>query len=465
MTMAPADSSALRVLSLLPSATDIIVAMGLRSVLVGRSHECDAGGVMALPTCTSAKYSMADGLSALEVHQAASTAGAPLWEATFGPLPRAALLVEWGLSPYRTDVQLIRELAPNVVLTQIQSCGGAATPDEVEAALREVLDSAEPITIVHMDPHNLADVWAEIMTIGRALRAPETGRECIARMKARMKGVSKMALGRPRKRVMCVQWIEPLFLGGAWIPELIRMAGGLPVQNINESASSGGATSLSDFANESGECDKATGNRFGVYGNEDVLRSIPTNVLDEEPTSIVGGVSLDRLSIGTTQRGSERGEGSEGREGSSHGGVSNSDISTRSQLGQSESDSVFALDSLGVWESARRLKADIILFAICGCALEESLKEARSTVASNLLGRRRGDEWSPKVAVMDANRLLSRSGPTLVESLEVLVEVLHPESQAFGHEGKAWTLLEPSRAEDGSNTDLLPFRERALATV
>lgn len=365
-----AASPGLRVISLLPSATDTLIAMNLQSFLVGRSHECDAEGTENFPVCTEAKYGLEQGLTAHEVHNAASTAGAAMWEAAFGGLSRMAMLIEWGLSPYRTDPFKLQELQPDVVLTQIQQCGGAVSHEDIEQALHEWVGKS--VKIVHLDPKRLSEVWGDIERIGIALRTEEVAQELVSSLNRRMEVVKRAAMGRLKRRVMCVQWAEPLFLAGAWVPEIVRLAGGVDVGHEYDT----------DLCHHSDLVEKSSCE------------------------------SCRELSTGS--------------------GQSETMVDKSQECCPHENPS---------WDLVKSLKPDALVFAICGCGLEESVKEVNKILQKGELQKfTKGVE----VAVVDAARLFSRPGPTLVESLEVLTEFLHPEVQSFGHLGKLWRPFELS---------------------
>lgn len=330
----------MRVVSLHPAATDALVALGAPVVgaLVGRSHECDGGGTGGVPVLTSSKLGAAE-LDADAAHAAASGGWAQLlWEASRLPAAtRARALLEWALSVYRVDVAALLRARPTVVLTQTQArySGGAVQPGEVEEALQAVLGYAP--TLVHLDPKRLGDVWEDVRAVARAVGVGDGGDSCVRGLQARVANAAAIARGRPRRRVACVQWASPLYAAGAWVPELVELAGGVDV-----------------FCEAGGD-------------------SVP-------------------------------------------------------------------------FEAAELAKAapDALVFAICGVTRQEAAAEARKAMAA--VGRK---AWAAipaarrgAVAVVEANRLFSRPGPLLADSLEVLVEILHPDAQPFGHRAREWDTLD-----------------------
>jgi iron complex transport system substrate-binding protein len=196
-----------RIVSLISSATEIVCALGLELDLVGRSHECDyPEPVLRLPVCTAPKFNIEG--SSYEIDQ------------------RVKALLQEGLSVYRVDAARLRELRPDVILTQTQCEVCAVSLRDVEHAVCDWLDSRP--RIVSLAPNALADVWADIHRVAEALNVPERGAELIGRLQYEMTAVSEKAQAVPaRPMVACIEWIEPLMAAGNWMPELVEMAGGV----------------------------------------------------------------------------------------------------------------------------------------------------------------------------------------------------------------------------------------------
>jgi iron complex transport system substrate-binding protein len=197
-----------RVVSLLPSATEIVCALGRQHQLVGRSHECDfPSGVSSLPVCTRAL--LPDG-SSQEIDA------------------NVRDLVSRGLSLYDVDVDALRRLQPDIVLTQDQ-CQVCAVPlSDVEEALAECTGSE--VHIVSLAPALLGDVWRDILRVGAALDARREARQLSAGLASRVSDVGERtgALS-DRPSVVCLEWVDPLMAAGNWIPELVTIAGGRPL--------------------------------------------------------------------------------------------------------------------------------------------------------------------------------------------------------------------------------------------
>lgn len=196
-----------RIVSLLPSATEIVCALGFGDALVGRSHECDfPAGVGALPVCTAPKLDSAR--SGEEIHRAVTE------------------LVAEGLSVYRVDEELLRELAPTLVLTQVHCEVCAVSLDDVEAALRGW--TGGPPRIVALSAASLDGVFDDFERVAEALGASGHGRALEERMRVRMSAVERVARDRPgRRRVAAIEWLSPPMAAGNWMPELVEMAGGV----------------------------------------------------------------------------------------------------------------------------------------------------------------------------------------------------------------------------------------------
>ena len=203
------DRPARRIVSLLPSATEIVCALGLADRLVAVTHECDfpADALASIPRVTS-------NLLSEELRRSDEIDAAV----------RAAVTDGHGL--YALDEQVLTELEPDLILTQelCQVCA-VAYPRVVEAA-RMAGGGSAPM-IVSLEPHSLSDVLATIELVAELAGAPERGREVSNSLWQRLDAVPPRP-GMPR-RVALVEWLSPLFAPGHWVPEQVERAGGVSV--------------------------------------------------------------------------------------------------------------------------------------------------------------------------------------------------------------------------------------------
>ncbi|MDE0717124.1 MAG: ABC transporter substrate-binding protein, partial [Rhodospirillaceae bacterium] len=168
----------MRVVSLICSATEIVCALGRGGDLVGRSHECDfPPGIEALPVLTAPQFEIA-GASA-EIDR------------------RVKDLVRDGLAIYGIDAELLRDLRPDVIVTQDQCEVCGASLADVEAAVGDWTDT--DVRVVSCKPLGLADVWTDIRNVGDALDAGDAAERAIAGLQARMDAIAAAAAEMPEK--------------------------------------------------------------------------------------------------------------------------------------------------------------------------------------------------------------------------------------------------------------------------
>ncbi|MGO8947185.1 MAG: cobalamin-binding protein [Ktedonobacterales bacterium] len=197
----------MKIVSLLPSATEIICALGLEGQLVAVTHECDyPASVTEKPFITQSL--LPAGLTSGEIDQAV----------------RGQLAAD-AHSLYRIDRALLAELAPDLIVTQ-QLCEVCAVAyDEVLEAVRALPQKPE---VLNLEPMSLGDVLSDIRRVGEASGHPEEARQLVSSLEERISGVRRRVLeDRRHPRVAFLEWIDPLFCGGHWNPELVALAGGI----------------------------------------------------------------------------------------------------------------------------------------------------------------------------------------------------------------------------------------------
>jgi iron complex transport system substrate-binding protein len=209
------------VLSLLPSATEIVCALGAGPHLVGRSHECDyPPWVARLPAVTRARVDSRAPPAALD---------------------RAVReLVRQAASIYTVDDALLAQLAPGVIVTQTQCEVCAVSEGEVRRALSAA--AGTPVRLVSLSARDLAGVHEDIAAVGAALDREGAAAQLSAALREGFAMLRLATAGRAPARVVCLEWLDPPMTGGHWLPELVRLAGGTELL-----AEPGGASRYTDW--------------------------------------------------------------------------------------------------------------------------------------------------------------------------------------------------------------------------
>jgi iron complex transport system substrate-binding protein len=299
-----------RIISLIPSATEIVAALGLIDFLVGRSHECDyPPEVRDRPICTRPKFDL-EGSSA-EIHN------------------RVTTLLQSALSVYAIELDTLKSLQPTHILTQAQCDVCGVSLSEVEEAVASFTE-IHP-TIISLEPSRLTDALSDIYRVAEIFDVDieELGLE----LKMRIDTCAQKTQLIPesdRPTVACIEWTDPLMAAGNWIPELVNLAGGRSL--------------------------------FGEVGKH--------------------SPRLD-------------------------------------------------------WSALCDADPDVIVLLPCGYDLKKTIEEAQA------LAQR--PEWptlkavqTERVYATDGNHYFNRPGPRLVDSLEILAEILHPELFNFGYQEPDW---------------------------
>jgi iron complex transport system substrate-binding protein len=241
-----------------------------------------------------------------------------------------------GLSVYRVNVERLRELQPDLILTQTQCAVCAVTPRDLEDALC-TWTGARP-AMLSLEPNNLDDVWNDIRRVGEALRVPARAEQLVDSLGQRLAAIDNQTPALSRPAVAAIEWLEPLMAGGNWMPELIEIAGGRSL-----------------FA-EAGE---------------------HSDWLD--------------------------------------------------------------------WATLIEADPEVILLLPCGFRIAQTIRDldllTKNPAWSTLSAVRRG-----RVFLIDGHHFFNRPGPRLVESAEIVAEILHPEIFAFGHRGTGWIPIDDARA-------------------
>lgn len=198
----------MQIVSLLPSATEILFAVGAGDDVVGVTFECDEPPVARERCRIVSNTSLPPGLAPAEIDRVVRERMAA------------------GEDLYTLDAEVLSELQPDLVVTQDLCAVCAVDVSEVDAALAHLGCNADVLTV---DPMRLDQVLESIITIGAQVGRAAEATEVVAGLQARLDRVRALVDGRPRPRVTLLEWTDPPFSAGHWIPDLITAAGGTPV--------------------------------------------------------------------------------------------------------------------------------------------------------------------------------------------------------------------------------------------
>jgi iron complex transport system substrate-binding protein len=302
--------SSQRIISLLPAATEIVCALGLEQNLVGRSHECDFPlAVKQLPVCSEANFP--DNLSSLDIDK------------------KVKELLNDALSVYTVKREQIKQLNPDVVITQAQCEVCAVSLEEVEKALENYLD--KQARIVSLQPNSLEDIFSNIREVANTLKVTANSEKLIEDLQERVDIVRhKLKFMENKPTVACIEWLEPMMVSGNWVPELVSIAGGIAI--------------LAEAGKHS-----------------PFIQWVDIQLADPEVIIVMPcGFSIERT-----------------------------------------------------------LREIDILLQLPGFAELQAVKNNRLYVA-------------------DGNQYFNRPGPRIVDSIEILAEIIHPKQFIFGYEGDGW---------------------------
>jgi len=299
-----------RIISLLPSATEIVVALGLGEFLVGRSHECDYPSfVTQLTVCTQAN---------LNVEKPSREIDADVQS-----------LLQAALSIYQIKTEVLEQLQPTHILTQDQCDVCAVSFPEVKKAVSALISSDSQI--ISLQPNLLQEVWSVIDHVAQILEIDP--KPLLTQLQQRIQQIEAQTQNLPENSlptVVALEWTDPLMGAGNWIPELIELAGGKPLLSKK-------------------------GDHSPYLTWDDLLQSNP----------------------------------------------------------------------------------DFIVIMPCGFDLARTEQEAQGLAQHAQWDTLRAVQQK-NVYISDGNAYFNRPGPRLVDSLEILAEVLHPEFFTYGYQNKAW---------------------------
>lgn len=306
----------MRIVSLIASATEIVDALGLGHLQVGRSHECDyPPSVQTLPVCTRPAFDIEGSSAEIDARVKHQLANA--------------------LSIYQVFEDVLDRLQPTHVITQTQCRVCAVSLEDVERALEGAVSSRPKL--VALEPNALEDIWTDIRRVAAACDTAAQGDQVVRSLQARMQQISCRARQSNRRpRVACIEWQEPLMAAGNWVPELIELAG---AENL-----------------------------FGKAGEHSPWMT---------------------------------------------------------------------------WQDLESADPDVIVVSPCGFDLERARREMYWLTNRPEWHRLRATQ-SGQVYVADGNQYMNRPGPRIVESLEILAEILHPEVFEPAFEGRAWLRWAPA---------------------
>ena len=197
----------MRIVSLVPHATELLFALGLGDEVVGVTHECDFP-----PEATRRAQITRDvlpaGLSAGEIDAAVR-------ERT-----------EAGAAIYELDEELLHELEPDLIVTQELCPVCAVSYDEVREVAKSIATCPK---VIALDPKTFGETMGDIRTIAQATKSQEAALDLVARQRARVDQVKIAVKDAPRRTVVALEWFDPVYIAGHWTPQLVELAGGIDV--------------------------------------------------------------------------------------------------------------------------------------------------------------------------------------------------------------------------------------------
>jgi iron complex transport system substrate-binding protein len=194
----------MRIASLVPSATEMLCALGLRESLVAVTHECDyPEGIEQLPHLTR---------SVIPEHLSPAEIDAAVRERT-----------EKGEALYELDEDLLEEVDPELIVTQALCAVCAVSYDDVRAVAERLPSQPD---VISLDPGTLGEVIGDVRTLAQATDTKDDAVDLVEDLADRLDRVKLAVRGADRPRVVALEWLDPPFIGGHWVPQMIEMAGG-----------------------------------------------------------------------------------------------------------------------------------------------------------------------------------------------------------------------------------------------
>ena len=197
----------MKIVSLLPSSTEIVCKLGFRDNLVGVSHECDYPiSVKDLPILTKPRFSPIN--SSQEIDNSVQD------------------LLKKGLSVYEVNTDLLKNLAPDLIITQAQCEACAVSLNDVKKAVSDWVGNKPDI--VSLEPNYLDEVWSDFERVGEKLNSSDSYLKFKTEIEQRLENLKQKSQHlSKRPTVVCVEWIDPLMIAANWVPELVDIAGGI----------------------------------------------------------------------------------------------------------------------------------------------------------------------------------------------------------------------------------------------
>ena len=200
----------MRIVSLVPSATELLFALGVGDEVTAVTHECDhPPEALELPKIT--RDVIGPGLPPDEIDRAVRE------------------LTEQGRAIYELDERALQSLAPDLIVTQALCDVCAVSFDDVRAVAAK-MDPAPKL--VALDPHTLGEMLGDVRTLAQATDSKDAGVDLVQDAAARIDRVRVAVKDAPRRRVAMLEWLDPVFVGGHWVPQLIEYAGGVDLLGL-----------------------------------------------------------------------------------------------------------------------------------------------------------------------------------------------------------------------------------------